>query len=101
MSAYLIVDIAEVHDAEAYAGYRSRVSPEIEAAGGRYLVRGGPIDVLEGTWAPRRIVVVQFDSMAAARRWWASPEYADLLAIRRRATTTNMILIDGVAGRED
>jgi uncharacterized protein (DUF1330 family) len=100
MSAYLIVDIAEIPDAEGYAEYRKRVSPGLEAAGGRYLARGGAIEVLEGDWKPSRVVVVEFDSMAEARDWWESPGYRELKALRQRATRTHMILVNGLSGKE-
>lgn len=100
MSAYLIVDIAEVLDAEAYAEYRGRVSPGIEAAGGRYLARGGALDLLEGDWKPNRVVVVEFPSMKEAQEWWKSPGYAELKALRQRSTRTQMILVDGLSGKE-
>ncbi|MFL5577743.1 MAG: DUF1330 domain-containing protein, partial [Gemmatimonadaceae bacterium] len=86
MSAYLIVEIAAVRDEGAYAEYRARVSPGLERAGGRYLVRGGRTLVLEGTWAPPRLVVVEFPSRDAAHAWWDSREYAELRALRGRAT---------------
>jgi uncharacterized protein (DUF1330 family) len=96
MAAYLIVDITDVRDEKAYASYRSAVPGSLAAAGGRYLVRGGPIDVLEGDWQPGRIVVVRFESAAAACRWWGSPEYAELKRLRQASTTANMILVDGI-----
>lgn len=97
MAAYLIVDVASIHDEKTYAAYRSRVSSELLRAGGRYLARGGPVDVLEGDWRPGRIVVVRFDSREAAQRWWASPEYADLRQMRQASTRTNMIVVEGLS----
>jgi uncharacterized protein (DUF1330 family) len=97
MAAYLIADIAAVHDEEGYAAYRSRVSPGLLMAGGRYLARGGLVDVLEGDWRPGRVVLVRFDSREAARRWWASPEYAELRRMRLASTRTNMIVVEGLA----
>jgi len=96
MSAYLIVDVAAIHDEPAYAAYRSRVSTGIRAAGGCYLARGGTVDVLEGKWQPGRVVVVRFDSIGAARRWWASGEYHDLKRMRQASTSTNMIVVEGL-----
>lgn len=96
MAAYLVVDIAKVHDEPTYAVYRSRVTPGLEAAGGRYLVREGSFEVLEGDWRPGRLVVVRFDSVEAARRWWSSPEYRPLKAMREASTMTNAILVEGV-----
>ena len=96
MAAYLIVDVGPVHDEAAYGAYRSRVSATIAAAGGRYLARGGAIEVLEGEWRPKRVIVVRFESAQAARHWWASREYAELKAMRQASTTTRMVVVDGV-----
>ena len=96
MAAYLIVEIKSVSDEATYARYRSRVTPGLEAAGGRYLARGGRTEVLEGGWEPRRIVLVRFDSVDAARRWWESPEYEELKRMRQAATDTNMIIVEGL-----
>lgn len=100
MSAYLIVDIAGIQDEQTYARYRQQVSPALSAAGGRYLARGGAIEVLEGDWQPKRIVLVRFDSAAAARGWWASKDYAALKHMRQASTTTNMIVVQGAAEAE-
>ena len=95
MAAYLIVDIA-VRDEQTYATYRARVSDQIRQYGGEYLVRGGKLETLEGDWTPKRIVIVRFDSIAAARRWWESEDYAELKAIRQASTETKMIVVQGV-----
>ena len=95
MSAYLIVDIT-VRDEEHYAAYRARVTDQIQQYGGEYLVRGGRIERLEGDWQPNRVVVIRFDSIAAARRWWESEDYAELKAIRQATTDTNMIVVEGL-----
>jgi uncharacterized protein (DUF1330 family) len=97
LPALLIIEIADVHDAALYARYRDEVSSNLAAGGGTYLVRGGPIEVLEGNWHPNRIVVVRFDSAEAARRWWKSSNYAELKAMRQGSTTTNMILVEGIS----
>jgi uncharacterized protein (DUF1330 family) len=95
MAAYLIVDIT-VRDEERYANYRARVTDQIQQYGGEYLVRGGRIERLEGDWQPSRVVVVKFDSIAAARRWWESEDYAELKAIRQATTDTKMIVVEGL-----
>jgi uncharacterized protein (DUF1330 family) len=100
MAAFLIIEIVAVGDAELYAKYRDRVAPNLAAAGGMYVVRGGDVEVLEGSWKPNRIVVVRFDSAEAARGWWKSSGYAELKAMRQGATTTNMILVEGVRNAE-
>ena len=96
MSAYLLIDLAHVHDPIAYAEYRVHVSEGLLAAGGEYLVRGGPVEVLEGTWQPGRVVVVRFASAESARRWWSSAGYAALREQRQTSTTTHMVLVKGV-----
>jgi uncharacterized protein (DUF1330 family) len=101
MAAYLIVDIAAIHDDRTYASYREQVSAGLAAAGGRYLVRGGVSESLEGDWRPGRIVVVRFDSMEAARRWWASADYEHLKQLRQTSTTTHMIIVEGLTDGAD
>jgi uncharacterized protein (DUF1330 family) len=100
MSAYVIVDVARVRDEAIYGRYKKQVSPGLVAAGGRYLARGGAIDVLEGDWRPNRLILVRFDSAAAARAWWASPEYAALKSARQASTDCNMLIVDGVSDAE-
>ena len=95
MSAYLIVDIT-VRDEKRYADYRARVTEQITRYGGEYLVRGGKLERLEGDWSPSRVVVVRFESLAAAKKWWESEDYAELKAIRQATTDTNMIVVEGV-----
>ena len=95
MPAYLVVDI-EVLDTEKFDLYRQLVSPLVSAFGGRYLVRGGTHETLEGDWQPRRLVVVEFPSVEQAKSWWNSREYADAKALRQAATNTRMVLVEGV-----
>jgi len=95
MAAYLIVDIT-VRDEKRYADYRARVTEQIQRYGGEYLVRGGRLERLEGDWQPSRVVVVKFESMTAAKKWWESEDYAELKAIRQATTDTRMIVVDGV-----
>jgi len=99
MPAYLISDVT-VKDAEAFQAYRSRAATSIQHHGGRYLVRGGPIDALEGSWAPTTIIVVEFPDIERARTWYGSPEYASALAFRDNALSRNLILVDGITGSD-
>ena len=96
MAAYLVINIAHVHDPARYAEYRARVPASLKAAGGEYLVRGGATEVLEGDWNPGRVVIVRFDCADDARRWWSSSDYAALRDQRQGATTTHMVLVEGV-----
>jgi uncharacterized protein (DUF1330 family) len=100
VAAYLVVDVTAIHNETAYAQYRSQVSPGLEASGGRYLVRGGHVEVLEGNWQPGRLVVVRFATMEAARGWWSSRDYAPLKSARQRSTATNMVLVEGLPDGE-
>ena len=95
MAAYVIAQI-EVTDPVQFEEYRSQVPATIEAYGGRYVVRGGESETLEGDWQPKRIVVLEFPSRAQAKAWWSSQEYASVKAIRQRAARTELIAIDGV-----
>lgn len=95
MAAYFIADI-EVKDPTAFEEYRKQVPATIEKYGGRYLARGGATEVLEGEWRPRRVVILEFPGVAAARRWYDSEEYREPKALRRRAAVTNLVLVEGL-----
>lgn len=93
--AYVVADI-DVRDSEAYEDYKRLSSAAVDTYGGRWLVRGGDVTVLEGEREPHRTVVLEFDDVDAARRWYDSPEYAEAKAIRHRAATSSMLLVAGV-----
>ncbi len=95
MAAYFIVEL-EVTDPTPFEEYRKQVSPTIEKYGGRYVVRGGKYETLEGGWTPKRVVVLEFPSMEQAKRWYDSPEYKPLLALRLRTWKSKMIRVEGV-----
>lgn len=95
MSAYLIADV-EVLDSTAYETYRQQVPATIAAFGGRYLVRGGALTVLEGTWSPKRCVILEFPSMAQLKAWYDSPAYVPLRAIRERSTKSHLVMVEGL-----
>lgn len=95
MAAYVIAQI-DVADPELFEEYRRQVPATIAAYGGRYIVRGGASETLEGTWQPRRVVVLEFPDRDRAKAWWASQEYAPVKAIRLRAAKTELLAIDGV-----
>lgn len=96
MTAYVIAEI-EIVDAEGYKEYTTLVPATIEQYGGRFLVRGGKAEVLEGEWPSQRRVILAFDSVEAAKRWWDSPEYAKPKALRKASSKGRLILLDGVA----
>jgi uncharacterized protein (DUF1330 family) len=96
MPAYVIGDI-DVHDLEAYRKYAALVPGTLEPFEGRFLVRGGGHEPIEGDWRPRRLVVIEFPSADHARRWYASGDYAAAMEIRHRASTGNIVLVEGTA----
>jgi uncharacterized protein (DUF1330 family) len=96
MPAYIIVDI-EVTDPAAFARYRAAVPPVIAAHGGRYLVRGGELHVVEGAPGWRRLVVLEFPTLAAARGFYDSADYAPLRALRLASTRSEMVMVEGHA----
>jgi len=95
VSAYIIVEI-DVQNPVGYEDYKKLAGPTVEAHGGKYIVRGGKTEVLEGDWQPKRIVVLEFSSMDAAREWLNCEEYREPRKMRHRTASTNMILVEGV-----
>ena len=95
MAAYLIADI-EITDPQAYEGYRKDVAATIEAYGGRYLTRGAAVDVLEGDWSPKRLVILEFPTMAKLEAWYDCPEYQPLRELRKRASVSKLIVQQGL-----
>ncbi len=95
MAAYVIVDI-DVTDPGRYEEYKARAAKTVEAYGGKYLVRGKPVEVLEGEWEPRRFVILEFDTVAQAKRWWSSEEYRLPKQLRHATARSRMIVVEGV-----
>ena len=94
MAAYLVVD-CEVTDASRYEDYKRLAQAAVAHHGGRYLVRGGETQVFEGGWQPNRIVVLEFPTMAQARAFYDSPEYAAARVARKGAAQMNMVAVAG------
>jgi uncharacterized protein (DUF1330 family) len=94
MAAYVLVD-TEITDPAGYEEYKLRAKPIVESFGGRYLVRGGALSVLEGDWQPHRLVVLEFPDVETARRFYDSPEYRAARALRAGAARMSMVLVDG------
>ncbi len=95
MAAYVIA-LVDIKDPVRYETYRRMVLPSITAFGGRFIVRGGTTEVLEGDWTPRRVVVLEFPSVGRAKEWWSSPEYSEARAIRQATSDGTLIVIEGV-----
>jgi uncharacterized protein (DUF1330 family) len=94
MAAYVIGDI-EVTDSAAYDDYRKQVLATVEKFGGRFAVRGGAVEPLEGGWAPKRLVMVEFPTLEQARKWYRSSEYAPLIQLRQKASRGRLVLVEG------
>ncbi len=94
MRAYVISDI-DVTDAEAFEQYKLLSAPSVERHGGRFLVRGGSFEVIEGDWSPKRLSILEFPDVAAAEKWIGSDEYRPARAIRHRSANTNIVLVQG------
>jgi uncharacterized protein (DUF1330 family) len=95
MPAYVIVDMT-VTDPVKIEAYRSQAGASVAALGGRFLVRGGKMEVFDGDWEPERVVVIEFPSLEQARRWRQSPEYGKACEVRDRAARTRMIVVEGM-----
>jgi len=95
MPAYIIVDV-NVTDPSRYEDYKKLTPGSLIPYQGKFIVRGGATEVLEGDWKPGRMVVVEFPTVERAKAWWSSDGYAPAKAIRQAASITRMILVEGV-----
>ena len=94
MAAYFIVDI-DIKDTDRMQEYRDAVPRTSQKYGGRYLVRAGRWEVVEGHWRPKTVVVLEFPSVEQAKRWYHSEDYRELKAQRQAASSSNVILVEG------
>jgi len=95
MAAYVFVNI-EVTDPVRYEEYKQLATATVAAHGGRYIARGGQAEMLEGTWRPRRVVLLEFPSVQNAKAWWSSTEYQPAKALRQASARTEMMLVEGI-----
>ena len=96
MSAFVIFDV-EIRDMERYQDFMRQVKPALEAAGARYLARGGAHKVYEGDWTPRRIVLLEFPSVAAWETFYNGPAYQGLKTIRDECSSARLVSVEGLA----
>ena len=94
--AYIVADV-HVTDPETMKQYSPKAAALIESFGGRFVARGGKVEVLEGEPPVGRVVLVQFPSMERAQQYWNSPGYREIAPIRQRAAKTRVFLVEGVA----
>ena len=95
MPAYVIVDV-KINDPKEYEEYKKLTPSSITAFGGKFIVRGGKTEDLEGNWQPERIVILEFPTIDRAKQWWNSVEYAPAKTIRQNSAITKMIVVEGV-----
>lgn len=95
MAAYVVVNVT-IRDPLRYDEYRRMATPTVAAYEGRYVARGGAVDVREGDWTPSRLVILEFPSAERARAWWDSPEYAPAKALRQCCADTQLVITEGV-----
>jgi uncharacterized protein (DUF1330 family) len=95
MPAYLIVE-TDVHDPDQYEQYKAASPAAVASGGGRFVVRGGELAVLEGDWRPTRLVVLEFEDLDAVKRWYDSPEYQAAKQLREGAANLRMVAVQGV-----
>ena len=96
MPAYVIASVTEVWDEDKLVEYRKRNTDAVAKHGGRFVVRGGRQEILEGDYAPLRVVVIEFPDLDAARGWYESDDYAPLRELRRSASKTDIYVIEGL-----
>jgi uncharacterized protein (DUF1330 family) len=95
MTAYVVVE-TDITDPEQYEQYKAAAPAAIAAGGGRFLVRGGELAVLEGDWSPSRIVLLEFEDLEAAKRWYDSEIYREARKLRAGAANLRVIAVQGV-----
>jgi uncharacterized protein (DUF1330 family) len=96
VAAYIIADVT-VTDPATMEEYRKHVPATLTAFGGRFIVRGGAHQTLEGDWKPNRLVILEFPTLEQARRWYDSEQYREPKAMRLRASRTNLVMVDGIS----
>ena len=94
MPALIIVNVKEIRDAERYETYKKLTPPTIEKYGGRFVVRGGAAEVLEGEWQPGRLVVIEFPSVEAAKDWASSDDYAPAKQLRNSIADADLVVVE-------
>jgi uncharacterized protein (DUF1330 family) len=92
---YAIVRV-RISDEDRYADYRAGTLDSLEPYEGRFIVRGGATEVVEGSWDVDRTVVIEFPSIEQARAWYHGDGYQQLASIRREASTADFVLVEGV-----
>jgi uncharacterized protein (DUF1330 family) len=96
MPAYVVVE-TDIQDPEQYELYKKASPAAVEAGGGRFIARGGELAILEGDWRPKRLVLLEFPDLEAAKRFYKSPAYQEAKRLREGAAGFNMVAVEGLA----
>ena len=99
MTAYVMVQV-DIKDPERYPDYAAMVPASLAVYGGEILIRGGRVENLEGEWEPKRFVMIRFDSVEQAKRWWDSDEYREARDLRQAIAETKMIVVEGYSPQD-
>lgn len=94
MPAYVVVTV-EITDPSAYEEYRARALATVQKFGGRFLARGGALEVIEGDWEPERVILLEFPDMGTVRRWYDSDDYQAIIPYRSSSSKFNMVMVEG------
>ncbi len=94
MAAYFIAQL-EITDPAGFDEYRKLVAPLVAKYGGKYVVRGGAIEPIEGDWAPKRLVILEFESVERAKQWHDSEDYRPVMEMRHKSAITNAVIVEG------
>ncbi len=97
MAGYMVAQVLRVTDPDGFKEYGAKVTATVERYGGKFLVRGGQIQPLEGEWGTR-MVIIEFESVARAREWYESEELRPLIELRQRTADTMLSIVEGVSG---
>jgi uncharacterized protein (DUF1330 family) len=95
MPAYVIAAVTDAWDQDKLVRYREGNTDVVAAHGGRFVARGGEQELLEGDWDPKRLVIIEFPDMDAARAWHESDAYAPLIELRQSASATDIVMVEG------
>jgi uncharacterized protein (DUF1330 family) len=95
MAGYVVVEV-NVTDPTVFEQYRAVVGPTVEKYGGKFIVRGGKAELLEGDQTPARVVILEFPSAERAKEWYHSEEYREPLALRKRSSNARLFIVEGV-----
>ena len=94
MAAYLIADL-DITDPAVFEEYRQQVGPQVAKYGGKYVVRGGTVETVEGDWSPQRLVIIEFENVERLKAWYEGDDYRPVMALRDQSAHSNVVIVEG------